>query len=335
MLHPVWDPVLRGEPPDEAFVAQCLLGAGWVGGSRRLKMLDLRTWAALCALLREQRPDLTPDAEELHDRRARMVETTGYQLADRVFATEGGRTWAQLRRSLVRLSQTQACVRVVERDAELAAERVIEGYVPLVGELWIATTRLDLREPREWGALKGTASLRVELGYWPAQQVVGERCTWLDLDLLRALGPGVASRVWAVLEAWGRWPEHSFDGWESAAIGLGSPAVESLGVGGYARARQARMALDRAGRQIVAVDPAYDLVRCERRGAAPGAGGTGGWCLVARRVSGARARGKAREGGAWRSPGIAASKRNRPERSAVRVAIRGSLADAAAADRPA
>jgi hypothetical protein len=46
LLHPVWEPVTWGEPSDEAFVARCLLGAGWVGANRRLPMLDPHVWAA-------------------------------------------------------------------------------------------------------------------------------------------------------------------------------------------------------------------------------------------------------------------------------------------------
>jgi hypothetical protein len=145
--------------------------------------------------------------------------------------------------------------------------------------------------------------------------VCANSCTWLDLDLLRALGVGLAARLWVALEAWARWPQRSFDGCEETAIGLGEPAMQSLGVGGYSRARRARQALDLAGARIAAVDPAYDLVRCERRA---------GWCLVARRVSGARGRAHARSDAVWRSPGITAGKRQRAERIAVRASIRKS-----------
>ncbi len=143
----------------------------------------------------------------------------------------------------------------------------------------------------------------------------------LDLDLLRRLGSGLPARLWATLEAWGRWPDRTLDGCEETAIGLGRPALESLGVAQYERAHDARRALDRAGSTLVAVDPGYELVRCERRG--------GGWSLVVRRVSGARARAQARSGAAWRSPGIAAERRRRPERAAVRAAARESLAGSA------
>jgi len=324
MLHPVWHPTTKGEPPSEEFVARCLLGAGWVGANRKLSMLDLRVWAALCGMLHSQHLRTTGEHDPDLDRvSVRTVETTGYQLAERVFGSKGGDQWRSLRRSLARLRTAEATVRVIEVDPDLAAQRVIEGYVPLTGEMWIATTRLDLRYPREWGALKGTTSLRVEVGRWAAEQIVAGRCKWLDLNLLRALGPGLAARVWVALEAWSRWPQRSFDGREETAIGLGKPALESLGVGEYARPRRAREALDRAGERIVATDPAYELVSCERRA---------GWCLVVRRLSGSKARAQARKDAPWRSSGSADAKRHSPaekaERIAVRARVHASLAEA-------
>lgn len=327
LLHPVWSPVTSGEPPDETFVARCLLGAGWIGGNRRLSMLDLRVWAALCALLRTrtlQQPVASDDADaDLGHVETRTVETTGYQLADMVYGEDGGKNYRLLTRSLGRLATTRLLVQLVERDRELAAQRVTSGSVALIGDIWMATVRLDLRTPREWGALKGSTSLKVEIGNWTAQQIVAGRCTWLDLDLLRALGTGLPARLWAALEAWARWPQRSLDGREDTAIGLGQPALESLGVAGYKRPRAARAALDRAGEQITDVDPAYELVHCERRG--------GGWCLVVRRLAGARARADARKAGPYRDPGIAAKKQRRQaeqaERQAVRQIVRQSLAD--------
>jgi Replication initiator protein A len=317
LLHPVWSPVTSGEPLDEAFVARCLLGAGWVGASRRLSMPDLRVWAALCALLRAQtlRQPIEDETEDLGHIASRTVETTGYQLAEMVFADDGGQKYRRLLRSLGRLASARVLLQLVEHDPELAAQRVTSGSVALIGDIWMATIRLDLRTPREWGALKGSTSLKVEIGHWTAQQVIAGRCTWLDLDLLRALGTGLPARLWAALEAWARWPQRSLDGREETAIGLGQPALQSLGVGEYAQARQARAALNRAGQKLVAVDPAYELVRCEHRG--------GGWCLVVRRVSGARARAETRKQGLHRDPGIAAKKQRRQAEKAERQVVRG------------
>jgi hypothetical protein len=321
LLHPLWEPVTRGEPSEAEFIARCLLGPGVVGANRRLSMLDLRVWAALCAQLREQLPELPADDPTLANEDTRTVETSGYQLAERVFAEDGGSEYRKLRSALLRLAATRACVQIVERDPDLAAELVREGYVSLVGDIWLATTRLNLRTPRQWGALKGSTSLKVGIGRWPAQQVLAGQCTWLDLDLLRALGTGLPARMWVALEAWARWPQRSLDGREETTIGLGQPALESLGVGRYNQPRQARAALNRAGQAMIAVDPAYEFASCERRG--------GGWCLVIRRVSGARARADARKAGRHRDPGIAAKKQRREaeqdERRAVRQIIRRGL----------
>jgi len=169
---------------------------------------------------------------------------------------------------------------------------------------------------------QGLTTLKIEIGRWPAQQIVAGRCTWLDLDLLRALGNGLPARLWAALEAWARWPQRSLDGREETTIGLGQPALESLGVGQYSKPNQARAALKRAGERIIAVDPAYEHVRCERRG--------GGWCLLVCRLAGARARAEARNDGRHRDLGIAAKKKHRyaeqAERQAVREIVRQQLA---------
>jgi hypothetical protein len=158
-------------------------------------MLDLRVWAALCAQLREQLSELPADDPTLANEDTRTVETSGYQPAERVFAEDGGSEYRKLRSALLRLAATRACVQIVERDPDLAAELVREGYVALVGDIWIATTRLNLRTPRQWGALKGSTSLKVGIGRWPAQQMLAGQCTWLDLDLLRALGTGLPARM--------------------------------------------------------------------------------------------------------------------------------------------
>jgi hypothetical protein len=319
LLHPVWEPTTDREPNAEAFVARCLLDAGWVGARRRLSMFDLRTWAALCGLLHAQHLRAAEEHDpDLGHADSRTVETTAYQLADLVMGRDalGGDHRRRLRQSLARLQGAIVTVRSVEADDALAAERMIEGWVPLIGEVWAATTRLDLTEAREWGALKGTTSLRVEIGRWAAEQVIAQRCTWLDLDVLRALGPGLPARVWACMEAWARWPQRSLDGFEETAIGLGEPARESLGVARYPRPYDARRALDRAGKRIVAVDPAYELVRCEKRA---------GWCLVVRRRAGGRVRGELR-----RQAG-----RTEPKRSVVRAAARHSLTAASDAHRAA
>jgi len=336
LLHPVWQPLTRGEPwqPQEGegpFTARCLLkGAGWVGASRRLSMLDLRTYAALVGMLRVQLPTPPADDPDLDRQSTRTVKTTGYQLCDMVFGSADGRDYEHLRRSLARLLGARVWAQSVEFDRTIAARRVTTIADPLIGRLTLATDELTLiggqsgdarrARARAWRSLRGTVSLSAEIGRWTAQQAVADRTTWLDLDLLRALGTGLPARLWATLEAWGRWPQRSLDGREECAIGLGQPALESLGVTGYERRSDARRALSRAGERICATDPGYELIRVER---------TLGWSLVVRRVSGARARAQARSGASWRSAGIAASKRQRPVRAAVRAAVRDSLSDGA------
>jgi len=282
----MWEPVTRGNPSEAAFIARCLLGEGVVGANQRLSMLDLRVWAALCGLLWQQHGDDLDRASE------REVLTTGFELRERVFgSSHGGADWLALRNSLVRLASVRASVRTVQPDPELAAQQVVAGYVSLLGDIWLATAQLDLRTPHQWGALKGTSSLRVEIGRWVAEQVLAGAGAWLDLDVLRSLGAGLSARVWAALEGWARWPARTLDGREECAIGLGKPALESLGVAGYQRPQDARRALVRAGRRIVASDPAYHRVTVERRG--------GGWCIVVERTAGSRQR--AAERREWRS----------------------------------
>jgi len=93
-------------------------------------------------------PSPPPNDPDLQRIDTRTVETTGYQLAEMVYSEEGGVQWQRLRTSMVRLAERRVCVQVIERDPEFAAERIREGYVPLIGEIWLATTRLNLCTPR-------------------------------------------------------------------------------------------------------------------------------------------------------------------------------------------
>ena len=156
LLHPVWEPKTAGEPLDEAFVARTLLGAGWVAGKRKLSMLDLRVWAALCGLFRAQYLRAAGESDpDLGHRDTRTVETTGYQIADRVWGDDGGKSYRLLVRSLVRLRLADVTVRVIERDPALDIETLHEGWVSLIGDMWFATTRLDLKTPQQWGRAEG------------------------------------------------------------------------------------------------------------------------------------------------------------------------------------
>ena len=52
---------------------------------------------------------------------------------------------------------------------------------------------------------------------------------------------GLPARMWVALEACARWPQRSLDGREETAIGLGQPALESLGVGRNSQPRLSRL----------------------------------------------------------------------------------------------
>ena len=60
----------------------------------------------------------------------------------------------------------------METDPEPAAETLHEGWVPLIGEIWAATTRLGSAHAARRGGLKGSSSLKVEVGRWLAEQVL-------------------------------------------------------------------------------------------------------------------------------------------------------------------
>ena len=217
LLHPVWEPLTSGDPSEEAFVARCLLGAGWVGAKRRLSMLDLRVWAALCAQLRERLPTAPPDDLTLDRASTRTVQTTGYQLADMVYGEDGGKNYRLLWRSMIRLSGTTVVVHAIEQDPDLAARRVTTGYVALIGDIWEARTELNLRTPRQWGSLKGSASLKRDRPL--DRPTSGGRPLWLARPRLAARawdgsarpGVGSAGSLESLATALARWPRRVRD----------------------------------------------------------------------------------------------------------------------------
>ncbi|MGI8713902.1 MAG: hypothetical protein ACR2NR_12150 [Solirubrobacteraceae bacterium] len=128
-------------------------------------MLDLRIWAALCGLPREQMPSAPEDDPALDRASNRTVATTGYRLADMIYGEDSGKDYRLIWRSLIRLRATTVVVHIVEQDPKLAARRATTGYVVLIGDVRDARTELNLRSPKEWGALNGTSSLKVEFGH--------------------------------------------------------------------------------------------------------------------------------------------------------------------------
>jgi len=129
-------------------------------------------------------------------------------------------------------------------------------------------------DPAKVGALRGS-TVSVKLADWLRDSLEAGNFTYLRWETLRQLD-GAAKRVWIYLAG----EQFKRTGpWRSAvAIGLGDPALATLGVDGYKRHRDARRALNRAGRQIVKADPRYESVGVERR--------PGGWSLIARRRDG-------------------------------------------------
>lgn len=247
MLHPVWHPTTKGEPPSEEFVARCLLGAGWVGANRRLSMLDLRVWAALCAMLGEQLPMAPPHDPELQRIDTRTVETTGYQLAERGCSAARRRSVAVItmlagstanRRSDHPRDRGRSRPRSPTRHRRLcAADRrdVDRDYAARSqGPEGVGCSEGHRFAPRRGGSLGSRADRRRTV------QVAGPRspaCPW----------PGPGGSCVGGARGWARWPQRSFDGREETAIGLGKPALESLGVGGYARPRRAARHLTARG----------------------------------------------------------------------------------------
>ncbi len=100
--------------------------------------------------------------------------------------------------------------------------------------------------------------MRIRLAYWYAEQVRAGYTTYLDLPMFRALGVGLAARVWAYLEA--EQYEPKTPDLEATYIGLGAPALAALDLAGYTRTRDARVKLAVAGERIVATDARYTRI---------------------------------------------------------------------------
>jgi len=124
--------------------------------------------------------------------------------------------------------------------------------------VYIEHRRLRLTTSAEMGALKGTENVRIRLAYWYAEQVRAGYTTYLDLAMFRALGVGLAARVWAYLEA--EQYEPKTPDLEATYIGLGAPALAALDLAGYTRTRDARVKLAVAGERIVATDARYTRI---------------------------------------------------------------------------
>jgi hypothetical protein len=138
----------------------------------------------------------------------------------------------------------------------------------------ISSDRLDAAaaDPRKLGALRGD-TFKVVLAPWLLKQYRAGNFTFLSWRILRQLD-GAAKRSWVFLEGQRFKPQG--EGLLAYAVGLGQPALASLGVGEYARHRDARRALERAGKRIVEADDRFHSVTVERR--------PGGYALIAVRL---------------------------------------------------
>lgn len=123
---------------------------------------------------------------------------------------------------------------------------------------------------RKPGEIRGS-TFQVQLAPWLREGLLDGKVTYLDFATLRRLD-GVAKRVWIYLEA--ERYKAAGGGVSETSVGLGTPALACLGVDTYARHRDARRALDRAGERIVEADSRYQSVEVVKRL---------GYTLVARR----------------------------------------------------
>lgn len=248
---PAWDAHARAMPDPAPLTARSLLGADHkVHVSRRLSMRDLAVLAATSELLPpRERPE---------------VATTLYELSHAVYGRDGGHQVELILDSFDRLGEIT--LRLPGFDATRG--RVVGN---LAGHTRAANLLqavfVDHRELRgmtaaQYGALKGTGNLRVLFTEWFAAQIRAGHATYLDLELFRALGNGLAARLWAFLEGERYEPkgERGGEQREAKAIGLGAPVVAALDLASYGRLRDARRKLGRAGERIMLEDPRYEAV---------------------------------------------------------------------------
>ena len=163
-------------------------------------------------------------------------------------------------------------------DAKLSSLTRLLTSITTSAALDAAGYRLDgdgasAADPRKLGALKGCDTFKVTLAPWLLTQYRAGNFTFLSWRILRQLD-GAAKRTWVFLEGQRFKPQG--EGLTATWLGLGKPALASLGVGEYARHRDARRALEVAGKRIVEADDRYESVTVERR--------PGGFALVAVRL---------------------------------------------------
>lgn len=249
----------------QPFTGRSLLGTDEVAiRPRRLTSRDLAVLAYLLDRFLWPPPegDLDP------------ARFTLYDLGRAMYRTEpDGDDRRRLRASLRRLWETEIIFGWQE-DSQREDFRRLLIQVESEIERLSAADRLPV-PPEKVGAVRGS-TFKVTLAPWLAQAVREGHFTWLDFRVLRRLR-GLSARLWVYLEA-EQWKPQPSERRESTWIGLGRPALASLGADGYARHVDARKALKRAGIRVVKADTRYESVTVERR--------PGGWALVAMRSTG-------------------------------------------------
>lgn len=259
------------------------LGVAIRANGRLLVSPDLDVLSWLCERWHKTR---LPSIEGEH--RAdpnRVAAFTMRDLALDLYAEAGGRQRQLIRESLLRLFRVEITLEGYDSIRKVAGgnlaslDRIVERISTERGSLDadLRLTGPDL-DAAAMGALRGD-TLRVQLSGWLCDQLDAGNVTYLDWRTLRQLD-GTAKRAYVYLEAESY--KATGEGLTATAIGLGKPALDALGVGHYSRHRDARRALDRAGRRIIEADDRYHSIRCEQR--------PGGYALVAEKLDAERLR---------------------------------------------
>ena len=243
--------------------------------------LDVLSW--LCERWHKTR--LPTGEGKLQADPERIAAFTIRDLALDLYADAGGRQRQLVRESLLRLFRVEITldgydsIRKLTGGTLASLDRIVERISSERGSLDadLRLTGPDL-DAAAMGALRGD-TLRVQLSGWLCDQLLAGNVTYLDWRTLRQLD-GAAKRAYVYLEAESYKPIGN--GLTATSIGLGKPALDALGVGHYSRHRDARRALDRAGRRIIEADDHYSTIRCEQR--------PGGYALVAERLDAERLR---------------------------------------------
>lgn len=206
---------------------------------------------------------------DLHGPRAsssgrQVVRSSLLRLMTTVFSIQGydARERRQLsgreqqRRAIATMSAAVIAVQDEGREALSAADALVH----VAGR-----THISPELARRFGAVR-RPTCHVQLAPWLTGQLLAGGYTILDFQVLRRLD-GLAKRLWCYLEAEQLHPTSDPEIEEIKPVGLGRPALNTLGAGAYARHRDARAALGRAGRRICEADPRWQDIFVHRRSA--------------------------------------------------------------------